>query len=433
MGPPGAAAVRRRVELPTGTLELAVEDGDALERLCGFAARRNPRRGFLVVSRVLGRHLPARPAAMRASMAALAAPLADADLAGPVLFFGMAETATALGHGVHDAWRAMTGREDALYLQSSRQRVAGSDLLTRFEEGHSHASTHLVQVDPALHSRLGTTRTLVLVDDECSTGATFVAAARALVGALPNVASVRAVSITDWSGGAWLARMPRPSASHAELEGALDWTPVGSGAGDGAGDGPGDRADGGAEAGPVPGDAVAPERIALAPASNAPGTAPVDGTPARTGFARYRTPARTPLDLGAARRWTVLGDGEFSFEALRLAEEIEATGAVAHVQCITRSPVLPGHAMATVTPLADAYGSGAPCFVHNLLGGAPEAIAVVSERAGDQAREIAAWLDAHGAGDVPVSLVTCRFGAGDAPDARSGAPAGARPDDPTGA
>ena len=411
--------------LPTGTLRLAADGVGELDRLCAFAARRNPRRGFLIVSRVLGRHLPARPAAMRASMAALAAPLAGPPLAGPVLFFGMAETATALGQGVHEAWRAATGREDSLYLQSSRQRVPGARLLARFEEGHSHASTHLVQVDPALADRLDAIATLVLVDDECSTGATFVAAARALVGALPNVASVRAASITDWSGGAWLARMPRPSASHAELEGALDWTPAGaesSGA-----------SSGGAGNGPAAGGAggVGPERVALAPASNAPGTAPVDGTPARTGFARYPAPSRTPLDIGAARRWTVLGDGEFSFEALRLAEEIEAAGAVAHVQCITRSPVLPGHAMATVTPLADAYGSGAPCFVHNLLGGAPEAIAVVSERAGDQAHEIAAWLDAHGAGDVPVSLVTCRFGDGAASDARPGTPAGARSDEPT--
>ena len=380
----------RTVALPTGTLRLATDDPAALDRLCDFAARRNPRRGFLIVSRVLGRHLPARPAAMRASMAALAAPLAG-TLAGPVLFFGMAETATALGQGVHEAWRAATGREDSIYLQSSRQRVAGASLLARFEEGHSHASTHLVQVDPALRDRLDAARTLVIVDDECSTGATFVAAATALVDALPGIRSVRTAAITDWSGGAWLSRMPRPGAAHAELVGTLDWTPASAGAG----------ADGAA--------APAPARVALARATNEPGTAPADGTPARTGFVHYRAPTCTGFDPGTARRWTVLGDGEFSWEALRLAERIEAGGGTAHVQCITRSPVLPGHAMRTVTPLADAYGSGAPCFVHNLLGGEPEAIAVVSERAGDQAREIAAWLDGHGAGHVPVSLVACRF------------------------
>ena len=108
----------------------------------------------------------------------------------------------------------------------------------------------------------------------------------------------------------------------------------------------------------------------------------------------------------------MLGDGEFSWEALLLAEDIEAAGGTAFVQCITRSPVLPGHAMRSVTPVSDSYGSGAPCFVHNLLGGEPERVVVVSENAGDQAREIGAWLGARGA-DVPVSLVTCRFGAAD--------------------
>ncbi len=38
-----------------------------LERLLGFAARANPKRPFLFVSRVLGRHVPVRPSQMRAS------------------------------------------------------------------------------------------------------------------------------------------------------------------------------------------------------------------------------------------------------------------------------------------------------------------------------------------------------------------------------
>ena len=408
---PGFARARRTVALPTGTLTLEVDDGAALDALCDFASRRNPRRGFLVVSRVLGRHLPTRPGAMRASMAALAAPLADADLEGPVLFVGMAETATALGHGVRDAWAGMTGRDDALYLQSSRQRVAGATLLTTFEEGHSHASTHLVQVAPALVDGLRAVRTLVIVDDEASTGATFVAAARALVDALPNVAAVRTAVITDWSEGRHLGAMPRPTVAHSALAGSLRWEPVASG---GATEAVGATEVTGAidPSAPPPASARAAAPT-LAAATNEPGTAPARGTPARHGVDRHPRPTRTPLELDAARRWTVLGDGEFSWEALLLAEEIEAAGGTAFVQCITRSPVLVGHAMESVTPVSDSYGSGAPCFVHNLLGGAPERVVVVSENEGGQAREIGAWLAERGHGDVPVSLVTCRFdGAG---------------------
>src|SRR3546814_3785959 len=41
-------------------------------------------------------------------------------------------------------------------------------------------------------------------------------------------------------------------------------------------------------------------------------------------------------------RILVLGEGEHSYEALLVAEEIEQKGGVAAVQCITRSPALLG-------------------------------------------------------------------------------------------
>ncbi len=378
MGATGAPAVHRRVVLPAGTLHVAVDDPEALDRLCAFAARRNPRRGWLVVSRVLGRHLPTRPRDARAAMADMAAPLAAGSLDGPVLFMGMAETATALGHGVHDAWREATGREDSIYLQSSRQRVAGALPLTSFEEGHSHASTHLVQVWPELRARLADARTLVIVDDESSTGNTFVRAAAALVEALPGLRDVRTTVLTDWSDGRWLEALPCPGEAHALLRGSSSWEPT------------------------------APDGSALAAATNEAGVAPAHGTPARCGFVHYARPEREGFEPVGASRTVVLGDGEFSWEALRAAEDIEAAGGTAWVQCITRSPALPGHAMTSVTPLSDSYGSGAPCFVYNLLQSDPERIVVVSENAGAQARELRTWLAGRGR-ELPVSVVTCRY------------------------
>ena len=59
-------AEHRVVELPTGRLSIEVLRSDiALDQLCGFAARRNPKRGFLFVSKVLGKHIPVRPSLMR--------------------------------------------------------------------------------------------------------------------------------------------------------------------------------------------------------------------------------------------------------------------------------------------------------------------------------------------------------------------------------
>src|SRR3546814_919943 len=133
-----------KIELSKGTLELVIEHAAELDAFCDFAARANPKRGFLIVSKVLGRHLPASPNAMRGAMDELGQKL-PADLPGPIVFLGMAETATALGQGVFAAYLDAQERQDVVYLQSSRQIVDGAELIASFEEGHSHATTHLIQ------------------------------------------------------------------------------------------------------------------------------------------------------------------------------------------------------------------------------------------------------------------------------------------------
>ncbi len=50
------------VKLPSGNLELFVKHSDfALEDICCFATRANNKRGFLFVSKVLGKHYPVKP------------------------------------------------------------------------------------------------------------------------------------------------------------------------------------------------------------------------------------------------------------------------------------------------------------------------------------------------------------------------------------
>jgi len=123
--------------LKRGRLEVEVNSSTFdPQALFSFAERRNPKRAFLFVSRVLGRHIPARPSLMADSFNALAAKI-PADLPGPVLVIGMAETAVGLGAGVHRALSQT--RDDSVYLVSSRHPT-GSELFARFEEEHSHAS-----------------------------------------------------------------------------------------------------------------------------------------------------------------------------------------------------------------------------------------------------------------------------------------------------
>ena len=150
--------------------------GDAeLAELIVPGLRRNPRRAHLLVSTVLGKHIPADPVAVRAAADRLADLVAE-RLAGPCVVFGFAETATGLGHCV-------AARLDAaVYLQSTRR--PGAVVHGEFTEGHSHATSHLVQ--PTSPDLLSAADTLVLVDDEISTGATALDSIRALHGLAPH-------------------------------------------------------------------------------------------------------------------------------------------------------------------------------------------------------------------------------------------------------
>ncbi|WP_415640955.1 phosphoribosyltransferase domain-containing protein, partial [Skermania piniformis] len=134
--------------------------------------RRNPRRAHLLVSTVLGKHLPTAPQVVLDAGNRLGDRVA-ATLAGtPAAVFGFAETATALGHNVADRISA------PVYLHSTRRAVPGVVPAGRFEEGHSHATDHLLLPVPA--DLFDTDLPLVLVDDEISTGATALDAIAAL-------------------------------------------------------------------------------------------------------------------------------------------------------------------------------------------------------------------------------------------------------------
>ncbi|SDA14218.1 phosphoribosyltransferase domain-containing protein [Sphingomonas sp. NFR15] len=322
----------RTVELPTGRLDIAVEEAAwPLDRLCAFAARENPRRGFLVVSRVLGRHLPTPPHLIRESARDLAARI-PADLPGPVMVIGLAETAVCLGQTVHEELRAATGRDDVFFLHSTRQQL-DHPLLCRFEEPHSHASAHLIY-----RPDLPEPRSLVIVDDEISTGTTLCNLAEALVAAWPRVEEIVVATLTDWSRGRdWRARMPRPTAVAALLGGRLAWT---QGA-DVAADAGFDRA--AASLGRMRSHRNF-GRLGIAAPVAPP---PVSAVPEITGPVR------------------VLGTGEFTYLPFRLAERLAGEGHDVVVQATSRSPARIGLAMASKLRFSDNYGTGVPNYLYN--------------------------------------------------------------------
>ncbi|EEU4400200.1 adenine/guanine phosphoribosyltransferase, partial [Escherichia coli] len=130
-----------RRTLSCGTIQVTRDQGEvSLDDLFDIAERRNPKRAFLFVSKVLGRHIPVPPSVMRQAYRQLASQF-PSTLTGPVLFIGMAETAVGLGAGVFDEVRHQ--HRESVYLTSTRHPVDGT-LLCEFKEEHSHATDHLI-------------------------------------------------------------------------------------------------------------------------------------------------------------------------------------------------------------------------------------------------------------------------------------------------
>lgn len=317
------------VPLTGGTLTLDVARSRwALDDLCAFAERLNKRRAFLIVSRVLGRHIPARPSTMRAAMRDLA-DLVPGDLPEPILVVGLAETAICLGAGLHEELSRRLGRK-AVFAHSTRQRRHRAELC-EFAEPHSHAARHLFYRPEG--ADLTAIRSVVLVDDEISTGTTLANLAAALVAALPGIEAVAVATLTDWSGGGrWLDRMPRPACCVSLLSGRLQWAPR-------------------------PGAEDVPDRA----------------VPARSGYGRLdRTSDRVEqpevaLPPGQAVR--IVGTGEFTYPPFLLGERLERAGHDVVVHATSRSPVQVGGAIANALGFRDNYGADAPNYLYNALDG----------------------------------------------------------------
>ncbi|MET9676541.1 phosphoribosyltransferase [Streptomyces sp. NPDC006482] len=379
--------------------------GEELPALLGLALRRNPKRAHLLVSSVLGKHVPQRPSVVYGSGLDLGRRvrelLGDEEAARSVVL-GYAETATALGHAVAD------GLGLAPYLHSTRRPVAGVARAGGFEESHSHATSHLLlPEDPKLLAGGGP---LVLVDDEFSTGNTVLNTIRALHARYPRERYV-VVALVDMRSAADLGRL---DAFAEEIGARVDLLSAAAGTvrlPEGVLErgqalvAEHERAYGSTgSAGPAPAltPTPAPGEVAVRVELGWPAGVPDGG---RHGFApEHRERLEAALSAMADRigealraptaaappRVLVLGFEELMYAPLRLAAALEDAGHDVRYSTTTRSPVLavddPGYAIRTrlVFPAHDDPADGpGERYAYNVAGAGFDAVALVVDSAAD--------------------------------------------------
>ncbi|MBD0837421.1 phosphoribosyltransferase [Streptomyces sp. TRM68416] len=389
-------------------LGVALDGDEQLTDLLGLALRRNPKRAHLLVSHVLGKHVPQSPSVVYGYGFTLGRRVRDLlgdRAAASAVVLGYAETATGLGHSVAD------GLALAPYLHSTRRPVAGVPQAGGFEESHSHATSHLLlPEDPTLLAGDGP---LVLVDDEFSTGNTVLNTIRDLHERYPRRRYV-VVALVDMRSAADAGRLEdfaREIGARVDLVAAARGTvrlPEGVLE-------KGQRLVAEYEDMSRPGargcveSAATAARARQAPTGPQPTTMRVDlrwppGLPdgGRHGFTpHHRIRLETALPTMTARlaealpknahRVHILGFEELMYAPLRLARELEQiTDAEVTYSTTTRSPVLavddPGYAIRSrlVFPAHDDPADGpGDRYAYNVAGAGFDAVVAVVDSAAD--------------------------------------------------
>lgn len=329
-----------QISIQAGTLTIHTRREDMpLDALMAFASRQNPKRGFLFVSKVLGKHIPCRPTSMREVYQRLAEKLQY--LPGPVLVLGMAETATGLGGGVAHSLAELNPCNEVLYLHTTRHRTDAPMLMT-FDELHSHATGHLLYSPQGERADLfKAARSLVMVDDEISTGRTLKTLMEGIARHLPHLQHMVLTTIVNWLKPTeqrllqsnFQARLGFVSLLEGEFEfqPSRDYHPT------------------------------------LPPGMNGQrwnGYARSDT--GRTGLLMPLEVKRLTLNSVPEGPIVVVGTGEFAFIPFLAAEALERRGHDVLFQSTTRSPIVEGEAIRSKLTFSDERGEGVVNYIYNL-------------------------------------------------------------------
>ena len=170
----------------------------------------NPKRNFLFISKLLGKHIEVKPDICKCTgllLTSLKYPIRTETLINYIsnqstdiskiinmsipinqktLVIGFAETATALGMSVAASIR------NATYVTTTRENIQEEKECFTFEEEHSHATTHKLYFN-----NFNDFDQIILVDDELTTGKSMLN----LIEKLSNITGIKnysIFSILDW-------------------------------------------------------------------------------------------------------------------------------------------------------------------------------------------------------------------------------------------
>ena len=345
--------MKHKIQLQCGILHLNIQRADVeLDELLNFASRANPKRGFLFVSKVLGKHLPCSPVQMRSSYQSLAQKVGISSK--KTLVLGMAETATGLGAGVADSLAQISQNAGQVIYQQTTRHELNIERLLDFDEVHSHAPDQLVYPpSQKLQSDYLQSERLVLVDDEISTGRTLKELALALSTRLSQMSglSVAHYEVVFVSLVSWLsteqkqdlqALCPFNIRFESLLEGSFQFEPN-----------PNFKPK-------LPGQVSACQKAPYVQAHL--GRQGMD----MMGFSPdFKAQIEIPAHLSKDHPVTVIGTGEFTYIPFLLAEKLHENGFQVSFQSTTRSPILTGHAIQHSLSFLDEQGEGVSNYLHN--------------------------------------------------------------------
>lgn len=124
----------------------------------------NNKRGYLVINKLQGKHIPVAPSKALKMFFELAELIKKEYAEERLFIIGFAETATAIG-------AALAVCTDSLYMQTNRENVEGVSYLY-FTEAHSHATEQRL-VRESFESALDKIDRIVFAEDEITTGNTI--------------------------------------------------------------------------------------------------------------------------------------------------------------------------------------------------------------------------------------------------------------------